>query len=137
LLQLGRGTHDSLPVSVIATATGGLLAERYGAVLDLRRFRANIVVATPPGEAWRETRWCGGTLIFGDGSDTARLHASVAIDRCVMITLDPDSAAREPAILRCVVQDFANEVGVRCTVATPGTIAIGDRVRLVTVAGEG
>ncbi|MDB5409151.1 MAG: hypothetical protein JWL84_4063 [Rhodospirillales bacterium] len=136
LLQLGRGTHDSAPVSVIATATGELLAERLGAALDLRRFRPNIVIATAPGEASRETRWSGGLLVFGDAPDAARLHATVAIDRCVMVTLDPDTAAGEPAILRCVVQDFANQIGMRCTTATPGTIAVGDRVRLVTAAGE-
>jgi uncharacterized protein YcbX len=136
LLQIGRGAHDSMPVSVIATATAELLAERTGTSLDLRRFRANIVIATPPGEAWRETRWTGGTLVFGDGPNAGRLHANVAIDRCVMVTLDPDSAAREPAILRCVVQDFANEIGIRCTIAAPGMIAVGDRVRLVT-APEG
>jgi uncharacterized protein len=134
LLHLGRGMHDSTPVSVIATATGGLLAQRYGASLDLRRFRANIVIATPPGEAWRETRWCGGTLVFGEGKETARLHADVGLDRCVMVTLDPDTAAREPPILRCVVQDFANEIGIRCTTAAPGTLAVGDRVRLVSDA---
>jgi len=94
------------------------------------------VIATPPGEAWRETRWTGGTLVFGDGPNAGRLHANVAIDRCVMVTLDPDSAAREPAILRCVVQDFANEIGIRCTIAAPGMIAVGDRVRLVTAPEE-
>jgi uncharacterized protein YcbX len=134
LLRLGRGTHDGAPVSVIATATEGLLAGRTGNAIDLRRFRANIVVATPPGEAWRETRWTGGTLVFGADEDAARLHAGAAIDRCVMVTLDPDSAVREPAILRCVVRDFANEIGIRCKTAAPGTIALGDRVLLVTAA---
>jgi len=57
--------------------------------LDVRRFRANIVVTPAKGESVRETDWLGGTLIFGDGPNVPKLRTNVAIDRCVMITIDP------------------------------------------------
>jgi len=44
--------------------------------------------------------------------------------------VDPDTAQRDPAILRRVVEDFANEVGVRCSTGAPGMIAVGDVVRI-------
>ena len=97
----------------------------------MRRFRTNIVVETPNGQAARETEWVGGTLIFGDETTGPRLRANVAIDRCAMITIDPETGARDPALLRGVVEDFNNEIGVRCATEATGTIAVGDPVRIV------
>ncbi|MGA8549932.1 MAG: MOSC N-terminal beta barrel domain-containing protein [Stellaceae bacterium] len=131
LLQVGRGTFDSMPVSVISTATASGLRERFGRAIDMRRFRTNIVVETPNGQAARETEWVGGTLIFGDETTGPRLRANVAIDRCAMITIDPETGARDPALLRGVVEDFNNEIGVRCATEATGTIAVGDPVRIV------
>ena len=132
LLQVGRGAFDSMPVSVLATVTPRLVAARAGRDMDARRFRANILVAVPDGTAVRETDWIGGTLVFGDRPEAARLRINKAIDRCVMITIDPASAARDPAILRHVVEDFDNEIGVYAAVEATGCIVVGDPVRLLT-----
>lgn len=129
LIQVGRGLFDAMPVSIITPPTVAQIAARCGRDVDVRRFRANIVIEPSDGAA-RETDWIGKTLIFGDRPDAAKLCANVAIDRCVMITIDPDTAQRDPTILRRVVEDFANEVGVRCSTGMPGTIAVGDTVRL-------
>ena len=130
LLQVGRGTFDFMPVSVLSTATMRLSAARFGAPIDVRRFRANILIETPEGEPYRETHWVGGTLVFGTGPDPAKLRANVPIDRCVMITIDPESGTRDPALLRGVVEDFNNEIGVRCVTEAIGAIRLGDPVRL-------
>lgn len=130
LLQVGRGAFDSMPVSVISTATATGLGERFGRVIDMRRFRTNILVETPNGRAARETEWVGGTLIFGEETTGPRLRANVAIDRCAMITIDPETGARDPALLGGVVEDFNNEIGVRCATEATGTIAVGDPVRI-------
>jgi uncharacterized protein YcbX len=129
LLQVGRGTFDAMPVSVLSTATLSLLEARCGHRIDVRRFRANIVVEA--NARVRETDWLGGTIVFGDHPRAARLRVNVAIDRCVMITIDPENARRDPGLLRRVVEDFANEIGVRCTTEAVGTISVGDRVHLV------
>jgi len=130
LIQIGRGIFDTMPVSVMATATPPLVAAAAGVPIDPRRFRANIIIETPDGEAARETHWVGGTLVFGDGPEPARLLVSSPIDRCVMITIDPDTGERNPAILRTVVERFDNFIASRCSPAALGTITLGDRVRL-------
>jgi uncharacterized protein YcbX len=130
LIQIGRGIFDAMPVSIISTATVPMIEARCGRAIDIRRFRANIVIE-PTVSGVRETAWIGSTLTFGGSAEAARLNANVAIDRCAMITIDPDTAARDPAILRCVVEDFNNEVGVRCVTDLPGTIAVGDPVYLM------
>lgn len=47
-----------------------------------------------------------------------------------MITIDPELGTRDPALLRGVVEDFNNEIGVRCTTDAVGTISVGDTVHL-------
>jgi uncharacterized protein len=129
LIQVGRGVFDAMPVSIITPPTLAQLEARCGRPIDVRRFRANIVIEPVDGAA-RETDWIGRTLIFGEGPEATRLNANVAIDRCVMITIDPDTGERDPTILRRVVEDFNNEVGVRCTTDAPGPIAVGTNVYL-------
>lgn len=131
LLQVGRGTFDFMPVSVISTATMGLLDAHFATTVEIQRFRQNILIETSDGQAHRETNWIGGTLAFGDGPNPTRLRVNVPIDRCVMITIDPKTGARNPALLRGVVGDFNNEIGVRCTTDAIGTISVGQKVYLV------
>ena len=133
LIQIGRGVFDAMPVSIITPPTIAQIEARCGRSIDVRRFRANIVIDPADGAA-RETDWIGRTLIFGDGPDPAKLNANVAIDRCVMITIDPDTAERDPTILRRVVEDFDNAVAVRCTTGVPGPITVGDSVYLATTS---
>jgi len=52
-----------------------------------------------------------------------------------MITLDPDSAAKDLSILRRVVENFDNLVGVYGAIEATGSIEIGDRVRLLVSRG--
>jgi uncharacterized protein len=130
LIQIGRGIFDTMPVSVMASATPPLVEAAAGVPIDPRRFRANLIIETPEGEAARETHWVGGTLVFGDGPEAARLLVSAPIDRCVMITIDPDTGERNPRILKTVVDRFDNFIASRCSPAALGTIKVGDRVRL-------
>ena len=119
-----------MPVSIISTTTLPLIEAQSGRAIDVRRFRANIVIE-PTGSEDRETAWIGAVLAFGDSANAAKLTANVAIDRCAMITIDPDTATRDPAILRRVVQDFNNEVGVRCATEVPEPSTVGDAVHLI------
>jgi uncharacterized protein YcbX len=52
--------------------------------------------------------------------------------RCVMITRDfGDGLPADRSVLRHVVRDLDQNVGVYATVVTPGTIAEGDSVEIV------
>jgi MOSC domain-containing protein len=134
LLQVGRGAFDSMPVSVITTATAARLAQRNAKAGDLRRYRPNIVLDVASGLEADETDWIDGALVFGDGPTPPRLRINSRIVRCAMITLDPDTAEKDAAVMRRVVEDFDNLVGVYCAVEALGTIAVGDRVRLARSA---
>lgn len=132
LLRLGRGAFDAMPVSVITTTTAKAISQAHGAAVTLDRFRSNIVIqpdhlASDPAS---EHYWLGRRLVFGDRDDTPSLGADWLIPRCAMVGIDPVTAARDAGIVRTVAQRFGNQVGVYCSVHTPGTIRVGDRVRL-------
>ncbi len=125
LLQVGRGTFDAMPVSVTSTATHAALDAAHGAPVDPRRFRSNIVIESEV----RETAWCRGRLTFGEAQDAAQLVVNDPVPRCALITIDPNTAARDPAVMRTVVQGFDNAMGAYCATAKPGLIRVGDAVR--------
>jgi MOSC domain-containing protein len=126
LLQVARGTFDSGQVSVIGTKTLSDVSAAMGRPLDMARFRQNIVIDGP-----RETEWFGRTLRFGDAEDGPGLHVNEPIERCVMVTIDPHTAKRDPAVMRAVAQNFDNKIGAYGVVSRIGTIKVGDRVRIL------
>jgi uncharacterized protein YcbX len=126
LVQFGRGTFDAMPVSLTTTATLAAVDAAHGAPLDRQRFRINIVIDSD----LREESWGERLLEFGDETGP-RLLLQEPIARCVMITIDPESGARSPTLMRTVVRDFDNQVGFYASPARLGSIRIGDAVRLL------
>lgn len=123
LLQLGRGAYDAMPVSVITTASLAEIDRTHGTPLDRRRFRINIVIESD----FHERDWHGRRLSFnGAGEEAAALLVAEGIDRCVMITIDPDSGARDPGVMHTVARKFGNKVGVYAATARPGLVSVGD-----------
>jgi uncharacterized protein YcbX len=127
LLRLGRGAFDAMPVSVITTTTGDVIAREHGGPVGLDRFRANLVIRPDDPDA-TEREWLGRCLAFGDATDPPSLRLDWPIPRCAMVAIDPDTGARDTSVLRTVVQQFGNEVGAYCAVQAPGVIRVGDRV---------
>jgi len=126
LLQVARGTYDSGPVSVIGTKTLSEVSAVVGRALEMARFRQNIVIEGP-----RESEWFGQTLLFGDDDGGPSLHVNEPIERCVMVTIDPQTAKRDPAVMRAVAQSFDNKIGAYCVANRTGRIKVGDRVRIL------
>ncbi|MGZ8337621.1 MAG: MOSC domain-containing protein [Allosphingosinicella sp.] len=127
LLQLGRGTHDAMPISIATTATYAELDAGHGAPVDRRRFRTNILVESDVPER----AWAGRRLGFGGWEDSAELLTTDGIPRCAFITIDPDNGTRDPKILRTVAQKFDNRIGLYATARRPGQIRVGDQVVLL------
>ena len=132
LMKLGRGAVDSMAVSMISLASIELIARQSGTDdLDPRRFRPNVLVESFDGIAFSEDNWLGGRLIFGERTDSVRIRANRKNVRCMMINLDPDTAKQTPAILREVAQTRDECAGIYGSIEKPGTIKVGDVIRLV------
>src|SRR5687768_11412976 len=66
MMRLEHGIFDEACISVIAQGTIDGLAEACGRPLDIRRFRANLVIRTETPQLFEEDAWVGGILAFGD-----------------------------------------------------------------------
>jgi uncharacterized protein len=123
LMQLGRGHYDTSTISIISTTTAVRLAHEHGAEVGLRRFRINCVVEPDDSKSW-DRDWLG--LSIAIGTNSARLRVDTPIERCAMITLDPQSAERDVTIMRTVARNFENQIGMHCAIEQPGVIRPGD-----------
>jgi uncharacterized protein YcbX len=131
LVQSNRGNFDSMTISMVTTSTLKALSEKLETELDGRQFRQNIVIENLDGEPFAEESWLGGVLLFGEEAEPVRVRANRQIKRCVMINLNPDTAEKNPAVLREVAQNRDNCLGIFGTTQEPGLVRVGDLVRYI------
>ena len=125
VIKQSRGIFDTFPLSLITTQSIARIGEIVGDQLDVQRFRPNILVEAATGSTeFPEDTWVGRTLRIGD----VRIRVDKRDGRCVVITLDPVTAKRNPAILRTVVSERQGCLGVYGTTVDPGRIAMNDPV---------
>jgi uncharacterized protein YcbX len=126
LIRQNRGIFDTFPLSLITTQTISRLGERVGETLEIQRFRPNILVEAAGDTPFPEDAWVGQVLRLG----SARLRVDKRDGRCAVITIDPATAERNPAILRTVAGERQGCLGVYASTVTPGCIAINDAVQI-------
>ncbi len=121
--------HDAFPLLLVTTSALRSLQEALpDSAVDIRRFRPSIVVDTGDTAGHPEFDWLGRQVRVGD----ALLDIPTACPRCVMVTREIDGdTPQDRTILRHIVKDLGQNVGVYATVTTPGTVRAGDEVTLV------
>lgn len=124
VIKQDRGIFDTLPLSLITTQTIARLGELVGVQLDIQRFRPNILVEAADEEPFAEDTWVGCVLRIGG----MRMRVDKRDSRCVVITIDPETSERNPAILRAVARDRQGCLGVYGSTVEPGRIAVDDPV---------
>ncbi|MGZ8751996.1 MAG: MOSC domain-containing protein [Acidimicrobiia bacterium] len=119
------GTYfDAYPILIVTRQSLERLQEiAPGSRIDVRRFRPNIVVDAPDAtERWPELAWVGRSIRVG----SVTLDVVTGCPRCVMITLPFDDLPEDPRVMRAVVRDANQIIGVYATVRSPGSVAVGD-----------
>lgn len=126
------GTHyDCWPLMVMTTsALRALESALPGSNVDVRRFRPSLVVDTDE-TGHPEFSWTGRSATIGA---SARVEFLKPCPRCVMTTREVRSAGggiipADRAVLRHIVRDLDQNLGVYARVVTPGVIHEGDPVR--------
>jgi hypothetical protein len=125
-----RGTYfDVFPFHLLTTASLAAQATSAPAsAWDPRRFRPNALIeTTPETRGLVEAGWGGRRLRIG----TVELRTEIPTARCVMVTLPQGDLPHDPRVLRSVVRDADQCLGLYATVARPGRIAVGDAVELL------
>ena len=116
--------HDCWPLMVMSTsAFDALHMALPESVVDVLRFRPSIVIDTPNEKGHPEFSWKGRTGQLG----SAVVEFLDPCPRCIMITRRiNDSIPEDRAILRHVVRDLNQAVGVYARIVTPGAVSVGD-----------
>jgi uncharacterized protein YcbX len=129
LLRSNKAMTDACPLSIISIQTAKKLGDETKIDIDKRRFRANVYVDLANGaDGFAEDQLVGRTLRIGERVKAAVLQRD---SRCMMITLDPDTAEKSPAILKAVAQAHEGMAGVYAAVLAEGIIRQSDAIELL------
>jgi uncharacterized protein YcbX len=120
--------YDVHPLLLMSTSALRSLAEALpDSAVDVRRFRPSVVVDTGDAVGHPERDWIGRRVRLGD----ATVEVVGGCPRCVMVTREIDaSLPQDRRILRHVVRDLGQDVGVYATVVDPGRVEVGGGVEL-------
>ena len=121
--------YDAFPLMVMSESALRALAESLpDSVIDVRRFRPSLVVDTGDDrgtDGHPEFGWAGRTATVG----SAVVEFTTPCPRCVMVTREIDGATpADRSILRHVVRELDQNVGIYATVRTPGPVTVGDPI---------
>jgi len=116
--------HDCWPLMIMSTSALRSMRDALpGSAIDWPRFRPSIVIDTGDEPGHPEFTWKGRTATIG----TAVIEFLAPCPRCVMITREIDhSLPADRAILRHVVRDLDQNVGIYARIVTPGLVGRGD-----------
>ena len=129
-LESPVGTHhDCWPLLVMTTSALRALEDALpGSVIDVLRFRPSIVIDSPDATGHVEFQWKGRLARIG----SATIEFLDPCPRCVMITRRINDAIPEDrSILRHVVRDLDQNVGIYARVVVGGEIAVNDELSFV------
>ena len=128
LRRSDKAMTDCRPLSIFAVQSAKKLGEETGTSVDKRRFRANVYLDLNSSRGFAEEAFVGKTLRIGPKVVVSVVERD---PRCMMITLDPDTAEKSPAILKAVAQAHEGMAGVYGAVLAEGMIHKGDSVELL------
>ncbi len=127
--------YDVFPLMVMTTAALAALARALpNSNVDVRRFRPSLMIdtgdagadASTPGHP--EFDWRGRRATIG----SATIEFGAPCPRCVMVTREiNDAIPADGSVLRHIVRDLDQNLGVYATVVTPGAAALGDALTLL------
>ncbi|MEM1436094.1 MAG: MOSC domain-containing protein, partial [Pseudomonadota bacterium] len=127
------GTYfDAYPILIATRTSLEAMQEAHAerkpeTVIDMRRFRPNLVLDDVLADGVLETSWSGRWLAIGD----CVLKLEIPCPRCIMTTLPFDGLDKDPSIMRTLVQAFEGNFGVYASIEMSGSVRIGDDAKLL------
>ena len=121
--------HDCFPLMVMTTsALAAMKAAVPDSVVDVKRFRPSLVVDSGDADGHPEFQWKNKRIAIG----SAVIEILDPCPRCVMVTRAINNDIPEDrAVLRHIVRDLNQSVGVYARVLSPGKCSVGDEVRFL------
>jgi uncharacterized protein YcbX len=127
----GQFMDSKSPVHILTEASLASMGPLIPEVdWDVDRFRPNILVETTAA-GFPEDEWIDHTVMVGKVGIWVRREAK----RCIVPTLAQPRLVEDRRILRTLIDERDNNLGVRAHPVEGGTIAVGDPVRLLPDLG--
>jgi uncharacterized protein YcbX len=124
-----RGTYfDAFPIHVLTTASLEMMKRlNPAATWDVRRFRPNFLIETDPAiKDPIEVEWGGQKVRLG----AVELKCEIPTVRCGMTIQAQAEFPKDPSILRTIVKDADQNLGIYASVVTAGEVRVGDVVEV-------
>jgi uncharacterized protein YcbX len=121
------GTYvDAFPLHLLTTASLSAMARLHSAATwDVRRFRPSLLMATDDSlEGLVEAEWHGRTLRIG----ALAVRCEMPTARCRMTMLAQADLPNDATVLRTIVREAGQQLGIYASVIHPGRVAVGDVV---------
>jgi uncharacterized protein len=96
--------------------------------VDLRRFRPNLYISLLDKKPFIEEEWIGRRISIGT---EVEMQFVGHCKRCLIITINPNNAEKDPSLHRTLIKENNNHFGVYASVIKTGNIHVGDEVRLL------
>ncbi|WP_163140943.1 MOSC N-terminal beta barrel domain-containing protein [Bacillus sp. 22-7] len=126
-IHVPEGAIEEENILVVTDTSLKKMKELWGKEkLDFQRFRPNLMISLVKNEPFMEEQWFGKTMKIGNVELKVKRHC----ERCMIITVDPESGERDPSLHKKVISKRNNHFGVYCSVLKTGEIASGDKVYL-------
>jgi uncharacterized protein len=123
------GAIEEEHIQLVTDASIHQLTELRGtATLDHRRFRPNFLIDLLEKVPFIEETWFGRKIKIGS---EVEIQLKRHCERCMIITVNPDTAETDPALLKTVAKERMNHFGVYASVLKTGQIQVGDEVVLL------
>jgi uncharacterized protein len=96
--------------------------------VDIRRFRPNLFISVIDRVPFQEEEWMGRRIKIGS---EVEIQLVGYCPRCMIITVDPADAERDPSLLKTLVKERKSNFGVYASVIKTGEIGVDDEVHLL------
>lgn len=124
------GTYfDLAPLHLLTTSSlAAMKLLNPAAAWDARRFRPNFLIETESNiEGLVEAGWGSRTLRLG----ALLLKCEMPTVRCGMTTHAQAGLPKDPTVLRTIVRDAGQNLGIYASAPNSGSVAVGDEVELL------
>lgn len=133
VLRMGRGAYHSMPVSMMSLGSVRQIDSLVEDKVDPRVFRQNIFIETKADLPHEEDAWLGKLIIFGSEPDSAKIVVVKLDNRCATVNLHPETGISNPNILKAIVKNHNNTLGVYCAIVNEGKVQVGSSIYLASL----
>ncbi len=136
LLKMGRAAYHSMPVSLVSLGTTREIERLIDEIVDPRAYRQNLYIETTEEVPYEEDRWLGKLIVFGNSPNSAKVVAVKLDPRCATVNYHPQTGESNPNILKAIVKNHNNTLGIYCAIVGEGTIEANSPVYVIPLNGS-